>query len=245
MLAWLLAASASSVRAQKAGEAELTEAYQRLAAKDYDRAIELFGKGLAQQPQNARVHKDLAYALLKTGDNAEARDEFETAIRLNGNDEKAQLEYAFLCYETKKPIEARRTFDRLRKSGNAATKATAEQAFQNIDRPLGENIQRWQRALATAVDPNGISMYSAHWELAETAELRDDLPLAAEQYEICRHLKPSMPELLLPLARVWRQLNRVDEAKCRFAGGVSVQRRADGGTGLGRSWTALPLSLRI
>src|SRR5207248_8558572 len=126
--------------------------------------------------------------------------------------ETAALEYAFLAYETKKPIEARRTFDRLRHRGSAATRATAEQAFQNIDRPLADGIVRWKDALARSANPNDLSMFSAHWELAQLAELRDDLPLAADQYEICRQLKPQLSELLLILARVWQQLNRVEEA---------------------------------
>jgi tetratricopeptide (TPR) repeat protein len=209
----ILVVAACPSFAQRPGNAELTEAYKLLNTKDYDRAIELFHKGLALQPDNARVHKDLAYTLLKTGENEEARDEFGIAVKLNGNDETAQLEYAFLCYETQKPIEARRMFDRLRKRGTPATRATAEQAFQNIDKPLAENIQRWQKALALSANPNALAMYSAHWELATTAELRDDLPLAAEQYEICRQLKPDRSELLLPLARVWQQLNRVEESR--------------------------------
>lgn len=39
------------------------------------------------------------------------------------------------------------------------------------------------------------------------------LPLAAEQFEICRKLKPQLPELLLILARVWGELNRVEESR--------------------------------
>lgn len=215
-LLWLLCVLVLAARpsfAQRPGNTELTEAYKLLDSKDYDRAIELFHKGLTLQPDNARVHKDLAYTLLKTGENEEARDEFGIAVKLNANDETAQLEYAFLCYETKKPIEARRMFDRLRKRGTPATRATAEQAFQNIDKPLAENIQRWQKALALSASPNTLDMYSAHWELATTAELRDDLPLAAEQYEICRQLKPDRSDLLLPLARVWQQLNRVEDSR--------------------------------
>src|SRR5436305_6417403 len=112
---------------QAPGTTELTDAYKALAAKDYTRAVPLFRKGLALQPSNAGAHKDLAYALLKTGENAEARDNFEAGVKLNPKDETAALEYAFLAYETKKPVEARRTFDRLRHSANAATRATAEQ----------------------------------------------------------------------------------------------------------------------
>lgn len=197
---------------QTPGDPELNQAYQALAQKEYDSAIDQFRKGLALQPSNAPAHKDLAYTLLKTGDNAEARDEFERAMQLNESDETAALEYAFLAYETKKPIEARRMFYRLRYKGSAATRATAEQAFENIDKPLAEGIARWQQALARLSNPNDISTFSAHWELAQLAELRDNLPLAAEQFEICRKLKPQLPELLLILARVWQQLNRLDEA---------------------------------
>lgn len=198
--------------AQTLGTEDLTHAYQALAKKDYDTAIELFRRGLAQQPANAAAHKDLAYTLLKAGDNEDARDEFAAAAKLNPQDDTASLEYAFLAYETKQPIEARRTFDRLRHSSNAATRATAEQAFQNIDRPLADGIARWKDALARAAHPDELPMYSAHWELAQLAELRDELPLAAEQYEICRKLKPQLGELLLILARVWTQLQRLEDA---------------------------------
>ena len=190
----------------------LNGAYTALAQKDYDSAINLFRKALALQPANAAAHKDLAYTLLKAGENSDARDEFEAALHLNPADETAALEFAFLAFETKKPIEARRTFDRLRHAGSAATRATAEQAFENIDKPLADGIARWQQALAQSPNPNDISTFSAHWELAQLAELRDDLPLAAEQFQICRKLKPQLPELLLILARVWLPLNRLDEA---------------------------------
>jgi Flp pilus assembly protein TadD len=143
---WVLLAGLSSGYGQQPAGDDLAKAYQSLAHKDYDSAIELFRKALANGPGNAGVHKDLAYTLLKTGENADARDEFASALKLNANDETAGLEYAFLCFETKQQIEARRMFDRLRKRGSAATRATAEQAFQNIDRPLADGIARWQQA---------------------------------------------------------------------------------------------------
>lgn len=208
----LVASTRCALAQLPAGDAELNLGYKALAEKDYDSAINLFRKALLQQPSNAGAHKDLAYTLLKAGENADARDEFEAALHLNEHDETAALEFAFLAFETKKPIEARRMFDRLRHSANAATRNTAERAFQNIDQPLADGIARWKEALARSANPNELSTFSAHWELAQLAELRDDLPLAAEQYQICRTLKPQLGELLLILARVWQQLNRVDEA---------------------------------
>ena len=186
------------------GQKELIKAYEALQKKDYDVAVEFFRQGVALQPANAGIHKDLAYTLLKTGDNPAARDEFAAALKLNPQDESAALEFAFLAFETKQPIEARRMFDKLRKSAKASTRQTAEQAFQNIDKPLESGIARWSQAIAQSPKPNDLSMFSAHWELAQLAELRDELPLAAQEYEICRELKPQMAELLLHLARVWR-----------------------------------------
>ncbi|MBV9085216.1 MAG: tetratricopeptide repeat protein, partial [Acidobacteriaceae bacterium] len=223
----LMAALVVCACAQTPGDDELTQAYKALAEKDYDSAISLFRSALAKHPGNAAAHKDLAYTLLKTGENAEARDEFEAALRLNSADETAALEFAFLAFETKEPIEARRTFDRLRKRGSAETRRTAEQAFQNIDQPLAAGIARWKQALASSPNPNDVSMFSAHWELAQLAELRDELPLAAEQYEICRKLKPERSELLLILARVWQQLNRVEEAHAAL---LAASRQTDSRT---------------
>ena len=222
-----LFALAVAALAQSQGDAELNQAYQALAQKDYDAAIDLFRKGLAQQPANAGVHKDLAYTLLKAGENADARDEFESALKINPADETAALEFAFLAFETKKPIEARRMFDKLRHMGTPATRATAEQAFQNIDRPLADGIARWKEALARSANPNDLAMFSAHWELAQLAELRDELPLAAEQYEVCRRLKPQLGELLLILARVWQQLDRIEEARAAL---LAASRSSDSRT---------------
>lgn len=195
------------------GQDQLTKAYNALQKKDYDVAIDYFHQGIALQPANAGLHKDLAYTLLKTGDNPAARDEFATALKLNPQDESAALEFAFLAFETKEPIEARRMFDKLRKTGTPSTRQTAEQAFQNIDQPLEMGIARWSQAIAQSPKPNDLSMFSAHWELAQLAELRDELPLAAREYEICRDLKPQMAEMLLHLARVWQQIQRGEEAQ--------------------------------
>ena len=214
-------------QAQTSGDSDLNEGYQALAAKDYDRAIAAFQKGLEQQPSNAKAHKDLAYTFLKAGDNASARDAFERALELNRQDETAALEFGFLAYETKKPIEARRMFNKLRHSDNAATRATATQAFTNIDTPLADGIARWREALSRMPDPNAPYTFSAHWELAQLAELRDELPLAAEQFAICRQLKPQLPELLLILGRIWGEMNRAQESRAAF---LAASRSADSRT---------------
>ena len=115
--------------AQTAADADLNKAYKALAEKDYDSAIDLFRKGLASQTGNAGAHKDLAYTLLKAGENTAARDEFEAALKLNPKDETAALEFAFLAFETQKAVEARRMFDKLRKTGSPATKTDGGAGF--------------------------------------------------------------------------------------------------------------------
>jgi len=183
---------------------QLEQAYAALRAKNYDQAVASFERAIALAPERASVHKDLAYTLLKTGENEAARDQFAEAMRLDPGDTHVALEYAFLCYETKQPVTARRIFDRLRKAGDA----TAAEAFDNIDRPLREGIARWQQALALSFDN-----FSAHEELARLAEQRDELALAAEHYGKSWRLRPDRRDLLLDLGRVWKEQDRPEEAQ--------------------------------
>ncbi len=201
----LLALALASAIAQNRDPAyePLNQAYTALRQKNYDQAIGGFRQAIVLAPDRASIRKDLAYALLKIGDNEGARDQFAEAMRLDPADQHVANEYAFLCYETKQQAIARRIFDRIRKTGDA----TAEQAFQNIDRPLAEGIERWQKALEVSPDN-----FSAHQELASLAEQRDELALAAEHYEKAWSIKPSERELLLDLGRVWKVMGRVDEA---------------------------------
>jgi Tfp pilus assembly protein PilF len=183
--------------------APLEKAYAALKAKDYDHAIAAFQEAVKIAPDRPAMRKDLAYTLLKIGENEAARDQFAEAMRLDPRDDHVALEYAFLCYETKQQLLARRIFDRLRKTGNQ----TAAGAFENIDCPLREGIARWTKALELSPDN-----FSAHEELARLAEQRDELPLAAEQYQKAWALRPDRRSLLLNLGRVYTQMSRNDEA---------------------------------
>jgi len=124
-------------------------------------------------------------------------------MELDSGDTQSALEYAFLCNESRRQAEARRIFDRLRKSGNA----TAERAFHNIDDPLAAGIERWQQALALGPDN-----FAAHFELATLAEQRDELALAAEHYEKAWRILPDRRSVLVDLGRVWKALDRPADA---------------------------------
>ena len=185
----------------------LERAYQALREKNYDQAIAGFKQAITLAADRASIRKDLAYTLLKVGENEGARDQFGEAMRLDPTDQHVALEYAFLCYETKQQALARRIFDRIRKTADPALQSTAEQAFQNIDRPLAEGIARWQKALE-----GDQANFSAHQELATLAEHRDQLDLAAEHYAAAWKLKPSERSLMLDLGRVWKSQGRDEDA---------------------------------
>ena len=174
---------------------------------DYDAAISFFEKAATLSPDRADIHKNLAYTLLKTGDSETAREQFGEAIRLEdaaagSPDLHLALEYAFLCYEARdnasaRKAEARRIFARIRDSDDPVSAATASEAFQNIDAPLAAAIARWQQVLATSP-----ATFSAHYELAQLAEQRDELDLAAANYRAAFQLLPARKSVLLELARV-------------------------------------------
>ncbi len=183
--------------------APLSRAYEELGQKRYDAAIADFLSGIEAAPVRPGPRKDLAYTYLKVGENDLARDQFGEAMRLDPKDTHVAMEYAFLCYESKRQAEARRIFDRIRKTGDPV----AEQAFQNIDRPLTEGIERWKQAIARGADN-----FNAHFELATLAEQRDELELAAAEYEKAWRLVLERRPVLVDLGRVWRALGRNDDA---------------------------------
>src|SRR5579872_2685320 len=187
--------------------APLSKAYEFLRSRDYDQAIAFFEKAISAAPTRPSIRKDLAYTLLKVGETEAARDRFGETMRLDPTDTHVALEYAFLCYETKKQAEARRIFDRIRKTGDPASRCTAEQAFQNIDAPLRTGIERWSKALE--LNPGN---FSAHHELADLAEQRDELSLAAEHYLAAWRLLPDRKSVLLDLGRVWKAQNKIEES---------------------------------
>ena len=203
-----LCAAAAAQTADPAYE-PLSHAYEALRAHDYDRAVAGFRQAIEAAPRRASIRKDLAYTYLKIGENEAAKEQFRDARQIDPADLQIAMEYAFLCYESKEQpaqakAEARRIFDRIRRTGND----TAEQAFHNIDDPLAAGIDRWRNAIALAG-----GNFSAHYELASLAEQRDALELAAEHYEKAWRLLPDRRSVLLDLGRVWKLLNRGDRAK--------------------------------
>lgn len=186
-------------------------AYEALKIKDYDEAIRLFREALTSEPNRTDWRKQLAYTLLKTGETEAARDQFSEVVAVDAKDEASALEYAFLCHETKRTQEARRVFARISQSKDSAVKATAKQAFSNIEQPLVAAIERCRRALQA--NP---SDYSAHVDLARAAETRDDPKLAAAHYHAAWKLKPADRDLLVDYGRMARLVDDEEHATAAF-----------------------------
>jgi tetratricopeptide (TPR) repeat protein len=180
----------------------LSRAFDALRVRDYDSAISSFQKAAAMSPARPDIRKNLAYTLLKTGESEAAAQQFGEAMRLDPADLRVAMEYAFLCYEARdeapaRKAQARRIFAHVRDiARDPEIRSTASQAFSNIDEPLGTGIARWQAALAASTPT-----FSAHYELAQLAEARDELDLAIESYKAAFRLLPSRKSVLLELAR--------------------------------------------
>jgi Tfp pilus assembly protein PilF len=185
----------------------LEQAYKALETKAYDAAVGFFLAAVQQAPDRAAIRKDLGYTYLRMGETEAARDQFAEAVRLAPDDFQAALEYAFLCHETGKTALAHHVFDQVRNTGDPASRATAETAFQNIDRPLAEGIERWSEAIAANPDD-----FNAHRELAMLADRREELPLAAQHYLKAWRLRPDQRYLLVDLGRVWTAMGETEKA---------------------------------
>ncbi|MBL8179956.1 MAG: tetratricopeptide repeat protein [Bryobacterales bacterium] len=167
--------------------------------KDYETAASAFRRALQLEPEHVEFRKELAYTLLKMGDTEAARDEFAQVVARDPKDWHSALEYGYLCHETGEVATARGVFHRVGQQGDPDSRRAAEQAFRNVDDPLGASIQRWTSVLAKAPDD-----FSAHLELAKAAEYRQEARLSAQHYMRAWQIKPSERGLLVQAARMMR-----------------------------------------
>jgi Flp pilus assembly protein TadD len=206
-----LAALAAAAQTQDPAYDPLEKAYAAVRSRDYDTAVAHFAEAIRLAPDRASIRKDFAYVLLKVGEREAARDQFAEAMRLAPDDVHVALEYAFLCHETGKTAEAHRIFDQIRRSGEGEPRAVAARAFENIDRPLREGIERWKQALARRPGD-----FSAHHELARLAEQREDHALAEAHYLEAWKLRPQLRSLLVSLGRVRQALGDAEGARAAW-----------------------------
>ncbi|MCW5965248.1 MAG: tetratricopeptide repeat protein [Bryobacterales bacterium] len=199
-------ASASSGTSQAA----VQRAYAAIAGGYLTEAVEAFRDAVAAIPDDPRLRKDFAYALLKTGETEAARDQFAEVVRLAPADSHSALEYAFLCHESGKQPEAWELFRKLRNATNLEHRATARDTFKRIDAELRATIQRIEAALAQNPGDD-----SSHLELAGAYAVRNEFAQAARHFEEAFRLKPGIPERLLQLANAAEKAG--DQEKARAA----------------------------
>lgn len=190
-------------RAQDPAYALLTKAYAALNASDYDTAIAYFNQALPLDRNRTDIREDLGYTYIKAGNDLAAMNLFEAVMRLDPSNAQAALQYAFLAYEQSDNdhvARSRNVFDAVRKqASDPILKATAETAFQNVDGALAYDIAFYTEAIQ--LDPTN---YVAHQQLANYAEQRSDLTLAAAEFKVA--LQTQFPSLYLDYARVLGKL---------------------------------------
>lgn len=76
----------------------LQHAYDALRDKKFDQAVAAFRQAIELAPNRASIRKDLAYTLLKVGENEAARDQFAEshAPRSSGSARRARVRLSLL-----------------------------------------------------------------------------------------------------------------------------------------------------
>ena len=176
---------------------ELAAAYEAMARKDYEVAIDHFQTAVTQYPERASIRKELGYAYLKIGESDWAREVFEQAYVLEPADHRAGLELAYLRFETGRRALALELFRKLRQADDADVRASAADTTQRIEGELSREITRWAEGVRD--EP---ANWSAHQELAGLYNEYGDPEKAAKHYEAAWRIQaPRREEMLLRLAR--------------------------------------------
>ena len=179
-----------------------------LRDKNYDQAIAGFEQAITVLPRTAPPSaRNLAYTLLKSEKTKRARDQFGEAMRLDPADQHVALEYAFLCYETKQQAEARRIFDRIRKTGDARPRTPPNRPFRiSTSRSPRASHAGKRRSKSTPT----ISARIRNLPRWPNSAINSIWPLNTMRKP--GSLNPPSVRLMLDLGRVWKLLGRNEDA---------------------------------
>ncbi len=181
--------------------ATLDRAYQQLRLKDYDQAIVNFRRALLLNPSRVTVFKDLAYALLKTGETEQAVEAFEAHHKAVPGDYQTIMELGYLYVQVKKEDQALAFFRQAMNSPDAAQAAQARQAFDNVGGPILAEIARWSAAIQQ--DANNVD---ARESLADAYVRHGDASNAIAQYHWLRENAPTRYRHLITLSELHAKL---------------------------------------
>jgi Tfp pilus assembly protein PilF len=174
------ALSQSVPRQARDAYVQLTQAYAALRLDHYDAAIAGFTRALELVPTRNDVRKNLAYTFFKIGRNDLAKEQFADIVRRDSTDETAEIELAFLSFESLQPSDkaiAFRLFDRLSHAKDPAIRSRAAATFANIDTSVALRMADLSKAMRVEPENNLMSA-----KFARAAEERGMAALAEEYY---------------------------------------------------------------
>src|SRR5581483_9855219 len=208
-----------------ANPAELFTQAAELINKDRPgAAIPLLRKALKLAPREGRIHHYLGYALMKVGQQAEARKEFEEALKLEPDNPYTQYFLAQMLYSENQVDQAIRLYEKILASG--------EPLYDTYQR-LGQAYAR-KGELAKAQEMTQQAIRQTPWDgalryqLARIYQRMGRAKEAQQEFETGERLKrmdQSSIQTLLQLSEAIR-LNQRDEAM-KLRASVLNQSRSD------------------
>ena len=179
----------------------LNRAYEQLRLKQYDDAVAGFRRTLELDPSLLPVFKDLGYTLQKMGETEQAVEAFEAFHKAVPGDYQTIMELAYLYAQVQKEGRALEFFRRAMNSPDPSQAALAREGFDNVERPILAEIQRWSGAIR-----EDAANFDARESLAEAYARHGDAALAIEQYAWLRKNAPSRYRHLITLAELHGKL---------------------------------------
>lgn len=178
----------------------------------YNKAIEVFNKLIARNPNNSELYVKVANAYNAIGDRRTAFDRFAKAVELNRNDYKSYYEIGIIFNELNKKNDAQIVLDNALRIKPDFTPASELLALvlcaQN---KYDEAIQVYKEAIK--YDPNN---YQLHYSLGIVRTELRDFSDALECYKKAIELKPDLYEAYFSIGQIHLLRGELQEATVAF-----------------------------
>lgn len=178
----------------------VAEAYELMGRKEYDAAVERFGRALAADPKRVNLHSEIGFACLKMGEAERAVAAFEAYERARPGDAHNTLQLAYLYMQTAREQKGLEYFERVEKGADPALAKQARESRTAAEQPLLAEIARWSQAVEQ--NPNDDDNREL---LADSYARHRDLQKAIEQYRELRRRAPARYRHLVSLATLYQK----------------------------------------
>lgn len=180
----------------------VSEAYELMARKEFEAAVERFRRALAADPKRVNLYSEIGFASLKMGETEQAVAAFETYEKARPDDAHNALQLAYLYMQTAREQKGLEYFERVEKGADPALAKQAREAREAAEQPLLAEIARWSQAVEQ--NPNDDDNREM---LADFYARHRDLPKAVEQYRELRRRAPTRYRHLISLATLYEKIN--------------------------------------